>query len=170
MANDQFNVRRGCYTVTRTCLLTRLERKRCAVDRLASTAPAICKGELTTAKERSAGWMERNIKSLLRRIQAICFQICNSGIPECFNLQLPGFCILGERVHLIAGFSCFLGRQCDGHPGSKAIWGGMQRASAFAIGSEAGRAPYYSAPIPVMEFPLLCSDSGLWLVAWEAPF
>ena len=51
---------------------------------------------------------------------------------------------LGEMVRLIAGFGGFLGRKSDGHPGPKAIWEGMQRVSAFAIGIEAGRAAYTS--------------------------
>jgi hypothetical protein len=49
---------------------------------------------------------------------------------------------LGERVRLIAGFGGFLGRKSDGHPGPKALWEGMQRVSAFAMGIEASRAAY----------------------------
>jgi Transposase Tn5 dimerisation domain/Transposase DNA-binding len=49
---------------------------------------------------------------------------------------------LGEMVRLIAGFGGFLGRKGDGPPGPKAIWEGMQRVRAFAIGIEAGRAAY----------------------------
>ena len=49
---------------------------------------------------------------------------------------------LGEMVRLIAGFGGFLGRQRDGYPGPKALWEGMQRVSAFAMGIEASRAAY----------------------------
>lgn len=49
---------------------------------------------------------------------------------------------LGQMVRLIAGFGGFLGRKHDGHPGPKAIWEGMQKVRAFAIGLEAGRAVY----------------------------
>ena len=49
---------------------------------------------------------------------------------------------LNDMVRLIAGFGGFLGRKRDGHPGPKAIWEGMQRVRAFAIGIEAGRAIY----------------------------
>lgn len=49
---------------------------------------------------------------------------------------------LGEMVRLIAGFGGFLGRKRDGDPGPKAIWEGMQRVSAFAVGIEAGLAAY----------------------------
>jgi hypothetical protein len=51
---------------------------------------------------------------------------------------------LGEMVRLIAGFGGFLGRKSDGYPGPKALWEGMQRVSAFAMGIEAGRAAYTS--------------------------
>lgn len=51
---------------------------------------------------------------------------------------------LGDMVRLIAGFGGFLGRKSDGHPGPKAIWEGMQRVRAFAIGIKAGRAIYAS--------------------------
>ena len=40
----------------------------------------------------------------------------------------------GEMVRLIAGFGGFLGRKCDGYPGPKALWEGMQKVQAFAIG------------------------------------
>src|SRR5512143_1432545 len=49
---------------------------------------------------------------------------------------------LGEMVRLIAGFGGFLGRKSDGPPGPKALWEGMQRGSAFAIGIEASRTVY----------------------------
>jgi hypothetical protein len=51
---------------------------------------------------------------------------------------------LGAMVRLIAGFGGFLGRKSDGHPGPKALWEGMQRVRAFAIGLEAGRSLYAS--------------------------
>jgi hypothetical protein len=51
---------------------------------------------------------------------------------------------LNEMVRLVAGFGGFLGRKSDGHPGPKAIWEGMQRVRAFAIGIDAGRAIYAS--------------------------
>ena len=47
-------------------------------------------------------------------------------------------------VRLIAGFGGFLGRTSAGHPSPKALWEGMQRVSAFAMGIEAGRAVYTS--------------------------
>jgi hypothetical protein len=46
---------------------------------------------------------------------------------------------LGEMVRLIAGFGGFLGRKSDGHPGPKAIWEGMQRVQAFAVGIAAAK-------------------------------
>jgi hypothetical protein len=46
---------------------------------------------------------------------------------------------LGEMVRLIAGFGGFLGRKSDGHPGPKAIWEGMQRVQAFAMGIAAAK-------------------------------
>ena len=49
---------------------------------------------------------------------------------------------LGQMVRLIAGFGGFLSRKHDRHPGPKAIWEGMQKVRAFAIGLEAGRAVY----------------------------
>ncbi len=49
---------------------------------------------------------------------------------------------LGEMVRLIAGFGGFLGRKCDGYPGPKALWEGMQKVRAFAIAFEATRAVY----------------------------
>lgn len=49
---------------------------------------------------------------------------------------------LGQMVRLIAGFGGFLGRKCDGHPGPKALWEGMQKVRAFAIGLAAGRVAY----------------------------
>ena len=49
---------------------------------------------------------------------------------------------LGQMVRLIAGFGGFLGRKCDSHPGPKALWEGMQKVRAFAIGLEAGWAVY----------------------------
>jgi hypothetical protein len=42
-------------------------------------------------------------------------------------------------VQLIAGFGGFLGRKSDGHPGPKALWEGMQRVYAFAIGMAAAK-------------------------------
>ena len=49
---------------------------------------------------------------------------------------------LGQMVRLIAGFGGFLGRKHDGHPGSKAIWEGLQKVRAFAMAFEAIRAVY----------------------------
>lgn len=49
---------------------------------------------------------------------------------------------LGEMVRLIAGFGGFLGRKCDGPPGPKALWEGMQRVREFAIALDAGKAVY----------------------------
>lgn len=46
---------------------------------------------------------------------------------------------LGVMVQLIAGFGGFLGRKSDGHPGPKALWEGMQRVYAFAIGMAAAK-------------------------------
>jgi hypothetical protein len=51
---------------------------------------------------------------------------------------------LGEMVRLIAGFGGFLGRKCDGYPGPKALWEGMQKVQAFAIGIAAAKAAYAS--------------------------
>ncbi|MEI2774248.1 MAG: IS4 family transposase [Candidatus Competibacter sp.] len=41
---------------------------------------------------------------------------------------------LGHMTRLIAGFGGFLGRKGDGPPGPKAIWEGMQKVYAFALG------------------------------------
>jgi len=46
---------------------------------------------------------------------------------------------LGHMILLIAGFGGFLGRKRDGHPGPKAIWEGMQKVYAFAIGIAAAK-------------------------------
>lgn len=46
---------------------------------------------------------------------------------------------LGQMTRIIAGFGGFLGRKCDGHPGPKAIWEGMQKVYAFAIGIAAAK-------------------------------
>jgi hypothetical protein len=42
-------------------------------------------------------------------------------------------------IRLIAGFGGFLGRKGDGHPGPKAIWEGIQKVSAFALGIAAAK-------------------------------
>lgn len=60
---------------------------------------------------------------------------------------------LGEMVHLIAGFGGFLGRQSDGHPAPKAIWEGMQRVQAFAMGIAAAKEAF----IPLAD---------LWAIGW----
>lgn len=52
---------------------------------------------------------------------------------------------LGQMVRLIAGFGGFLGRKSDGHPGPKAIWEGMQKVRAFAIGIAAARETFISS-------------------------
>lgn len=46
---------------------------------------------------------------------------------------------LGQMTRLIAGFGGFLGRKSDGYPGPKAIWEGMQKVYAFAIGIAAAK-------------------------------
>jgi hypothetical protein len=46
---------------------------------------------------------------------------------------------LGQMIRLIAGFGGFLGRKGDGHPGPKAIWEGIQKVSAFALGIAAAK-------------------------------
>ena len=46
---------------------------------------------------------------------------------------------LGVMGRLIAGFGGFLGRNGDGHPGPKALWEGMQRVYAFAMGIAAAK-------------------------------
>jgi hypothetical protein len=46
---------------------------------------------------------------------------------------------LGQIIRLIAGFGGFLGRTRDGHPGPKAIWEGIQKVSAFALGIAAAK-------------------------------
>ena len=40
---------------------------------------------------------------------------------------------LGEMLKIIAGFGGHLGRKCDGPPGPKSIWIGLQRAADFAL-------------------------------------
>jgi hypothetical protein len=52
---------------------------------------------------------------------------------------------LGEMVRLIAGFGGFLGRKCDGYPGPKALWEGMQKVQAFAIGIAAAKQAFISS-------------------------
>jgi hypothetical protein len=51
----------------------------------------------------------------------------------------------GEMVRLIAGFGGFLGRKCDGYPGPKALWEGMQKVQAFAIGIAAAKQAFISS-------------------------
>ena len=46
---------------------------------------------------------------------------------------------LGHMTRLIAGFGGFLGRKGDGPPGPKAIWEGMQKVYAFALGIAAAK-------------------------------
>lgn len=46
---------------------------------------------------------------------------------------------LGQMTRLIASFGGFLGRKGDGPPGPKAIWEGMQKVYAFAIGIAAAK-------------------------------
>lgn len=40
---------------------------------------------------------------------------------------------LGEMIKIIASFGGHLGRKCDGPPGPKSLWIGLQRATDFAI-------------------------------------
>ncbi len=40
---------------------------------------------------------------------------------------------LGEMLKIIAGFGGHLGRKCDGPPGPKSIWIGLQRVTDFAL-------------------------------------
>jgi len=49
---------------------------------------------------------------------------------------------LNEMVRMIARFGGFLGRKCDGAPGPKAIWEGIEKVQDYAIGIEVGRAVY----------------------------
>jgi hypothetical protein len=49
---------------------------------------------------------------------------------------------LQEMVRLIATFGGFLGRKCDGAPGPKAIWEGMEKMRHYAIGIQVGKAVY----------------------------
>ena len=46
---------------------------------------------------------------------------------------------LGHMTRLVASFGGFLGRKGDGHPGPKAIWEGIQKVYAFAIGIAAAK-------------------------------
>jgi catechol 2,3-dioxygenase-like lactoylglutathione lyase family enzyme len=50
--------------------------------------------------------------------------------------------LLGDMVRLIARFGGFLGRKCDGSPGPKAIWEGMEKVRHYAVGIEVGKAVY----------------------------
>ena len=52
---------------------------------------------------------------------------------------------LGQMARLIAGFGGFLGRKRDGHPGPKALWEGMQKVRAFAIGIAAAKQAFISS-------------------------
>ena len=47
---------------------------------------------------------------------------------------------LNTVIRLIAGFGGFLGRKCDGEPGSKTLWIGLQRVMDFAAGIRAYQA------------------------------
>ena len=40
---------------------------------------------------------------------------------------------LGEMVKIIASFGGHLGRKCDGRPGPKSLWVGLQRVTDFAL-------------------------------------
>jgi hypothetical protein len=46
----------------------------------------------------------------------------------------PSLPLLGEMVSLIAKLGGYLGRKCDGPPGPKAMWIGMQRMTDLALG------------------------------------
>ena len=52
---------------------------------------------------------------------------------------------LGQMARLIAGFGGFLGRKRDGYPGPKALWEGMQKVTAFAIGIAAAKQAFISS-------------------------
>jgi len=49
---------------------------------------------------------------------------------------------LQEMVRLIAKFGGFLGRKCDGSPGPKAIWEGIEKVRHYAVGIEVARVIY----------------------------
>lgn len=49
---------------------------------------------------------------------------------------------LGEMVRFIAKFGGFLGRKCDGSPGPKAIWQGIEKVRHYAVGIEVAKAVY----------------------------
>ena len=42
-------------------------------------------------------------------------------------------------VRVVASFGGFLGRKSDGHPGPKALWEGLLKLHAFAIGIAAAK-------------------------------
>ncbi|MBY0544604.1 MAG: transposase, partial [Gammaproteobacteria bacterium] len=44
---------------------------------------------------------------------------------------------LNQMIRMIACLGGFLNRQCDGEPGAKCIWIGLQRNRDFIIGMEA---------------------------------
>ena len=46
---------------------------------------------------------------------------------------------LGVMVRVVASFGGFLGRKSDGHPGPKALWEGLLKLHAFAIGIAAAK-------------------------------
>jgi len=52
---------------------------------------------------------------------------------------------LDLMVRLIAGFGGFLGRKSDGYPGPKALWEGLQKVYAFAIGIAAAKQAFISS-------------------------
>lgn len=52
---------------------------------------------------------------------------------------------LGQRVRLIASLGGFLGRNRDGYPGPKALWEGMQKVTAFAIGIAAAKQAFIAS-------------------------
>ena len=49
---------------------------------------------------------------------------------------------LREAVRMIAGLGGFLGRKCDGEPGTTTLWRGWQRLQAITIGFVLGRTLY----------------------------
>ena len=49
---------------------------------------------------------------------------------------------LQEMVRLIARFGGFLGRKCDGSPGPKAIWEGIEKVRHYAVGIDVAKAVY----------------------------
>jgi hypothetical protein len=88
--------------------------------------------------------------------KALCVKVTRNPTPP----EVPP--TLREATRMVASLGGFLGRKCDGHPGTKAIWLGIQRlddiADVYVLMLESFAAAGYPArppPRPRREAPFL---------------